>query len=144
MVRAMRNIAALSLTLSLLLLPACKRNYNVETNAPATAGKAHIVLDRDKAGNGKIDLEFDHLAAPSDIDPSLSTYVVWVQVEGKDPYKLGLLDYKEKKRTGKLSATYSDDQFTLSMTVEADPATSAPTGAKVLELPVVAPPQKNK
>ena len=140
----MRKFAALTLTLALLALPACKRNYNVETSAPATAGKAHIVLDRDKAGNGKISLEFDHLAAPSDIDPSLSAYVVWVQIEGKEPHKLGILDYKEKKRTGKLSATYSDDQFILMMTVEQDPTASAPAGAKVLELPVVAPPQKNK
>ena len=140
----MRTFAALSLTLSLLLLPACKRNYNVETTAPATAGKAHITLDRDKTGNGTIALDFEYLAAPTDIDPSLSEYVVWIQIEGKEPHKLGILKYNEKKRSGKLSASYSDDQFIVSMTVEQDPAASAPAGAKVLEIPVVAPPQKNK
>lgn len=144
MVPPMRKFAALSLTLSLLLLPACKRKYDVETTAPATAGKAHIILDRDKVGNGTISLEFDHLAAPTDIDPSLSEYVVWIAVEGKDPYKLGIVKYNEKKRTGKLSASYSDDQFNVSMTVEQDPAASAPAGVKVLDIPVVAPPQKNK
>ena len=71
-------------------------------------------------------------------------YVVWIAVEGKDPYKLGIVNYNEKKRTGKLSASYSDDQFNVSMTVEQDPGASAPAGVKVLDIPVVAPPQKNK
>ena len=135
----MRTLSILLLSSALLFTAACKRNYSVETSAPATAGLAHITLDRDKTGNGTIDLEFEHLAAPKDIDPSLSTYIVWGQVEGKDPFKIGILDYKEKKRTAKLSATYSDDKFTLTVTVETDPSTSAPTGAKILDLPVVAP-----
>ena len=135
----MRNFAALALSATLLLLPACKRHYSLETEAPATAGQADITLERDKTGNGTIELAFEHLATPKSIDPSLSAYVVWGQVEGKDPFKIGIVEYKEKKRGGKLSATYSEDAFTLTVTVEADPATPAPVGVKVLELPVVAP-----
>jgi hypothetical protein len=89
----------------------------------------------DKTGNGTIDLSFEHLAAPKDIDSSLSTYVVWAQINGKDPFKLGVVDYDEDKRTGELSATYSAENFTLMMTVEQDPNVGAPTGVRVLEIP---------
>ena len=135
----MRTLPTLLLCSALVFAGACKRNYSLETSAPATAGLAKITLDRDKTGNGTIDLSFEHLAAPKDIDPSLSGYVVWGQVEGKDPFKIGILEYREKKRTGKLSASYSDDQFMIIVTVEQDPGTPGPTGAKILELPVVAP-----
>lgn len=135
----MRIPLQIALLSSLLLLPACKRHYEIETNAPATAGTADITLSRDKTGNGNISVSFEHLAAPKDIDPSLSAYVVWAQVEGKDPYKLGIVNYKEKKRSGDLSATYSESQFTLIVTVEKDPGVGAPVGAKIVELPVVAP-----
>lgn len=118
---------------------ACKRHYKLETSAPATAGLADITLERDKTGNGTINLQFEHLAAPKDIDASLSAYVVWGQIEGKDAFKLGIVEYKEKKRTGQLTSSYSDDQFTVIVTVEEDPAITAPVGVKVLEIPVVAP-----
>lgn len=135
----MRSSFVIALSTALLLLTGCPRKYQADTSPPAAAGKAEIVLDRDKTGNGTIDVSFEHLASPNSIDPSLSAYLVWAQVDGKDPYKLGIVDYKENKRTGKLSATYSEQQFKLFVTVEQDPNTSAPVGAKVLELPVVAP-----
>jgi len=65
--------------------------------------------------------------------------VAWIQSAGKDPYKLGVLEYNEKRRSAKLSATYSDDAFTLIITVEADPGVSAPLGARVLDVKVRAP-----
>ncbi len=135
----MRSSLSLALCSLLLVLPACKRTYKLETSAPAAAGLAKIVVDRDKTGNGSIDLSFDHLAAPGDIDPEFQAYVVWAQVEGSDAYKLGILEYKEKKRSGSLSATYSANEFTVIMTLEKDPATDVPLGTQVLQQPVVAP-----
>jgi hypothetical protein len=127
------------LMLALALLPACKKKYDFETKTPATGGVAEVVLEMDDTGNGEITLEFEFLAPPAEIDGTLKAYVVWTQVAGKDPTKLGVVEYKEKKRSGSLTATYSAKQFKLIVTVEADPSVTAPVGARVLEADVVAP-----
>ena len=137
----MRTFIAFTLASVLLLLPACKRQYQVKTSDPANAGLAEITLDRDKTGNGTIDLGVEHLTAPQDIDASLTSYVVWAQIAGSDPFKLGILDYDADKRSGQLSATYSAQEFTLMMTAEQDPNVATPLGTNVLQLVVVAPPE---
>lgn len=135
--RASYLLAAL---LAMPVLSGCnKQKYDVETTSPANAGQAQIVLSVDKTGNGKVTLALEHLAPPKRIDSSLKVYVVWGTADGKDPYKIGILDYNEKKRSGSLDATFSDDRLTLMVTLEEDPKVSAPTGTRVLEQVVVAP-----
>lgn len=130
----------LILSLALAVVPACKKTtYQFETSAPATAGLAEIVMTVDKTGNGEITFEFEHLAPPKNIDSSLAAYVVWMQIEGKDPAKLGVLEFKDKKRFGSLSATYSAQQMKIIVTVETNPSASAPIGARILEVDVTAP-----
>lgn len=116
-----------------------KQKYDVETTSPANAGQAQIVLSVDKTGNGKISLAFEHLAAPERIDPKLKAYVVWGTADGKDPYKIGILDYSAKKRTGSLDATFADDRLTIMVTLEENANVAAPVGVRVLEQVVVAP-----
>ena len=126
--------------LALPLLGACKKeHYEYETRSPANAGMVEIDMKVDKTGNGDITLSFEHLAPPEHIDSSLRSYVVWVESGGKDPYKLGVLEYKAKKRSGSLSATYSDDQMKIIVTVEKDPKVDAPVGTRVLEADVIGP-----
>lgn len=123
-----------------LSLTACKKQrYDFDTKAPAHAGQVEVLLKVDKTGNGEIELNFEHLAPPERIDGSLQAYVVWIQSAGKDPHKLGVLKYKAKKRTGSLSATFSDDKMKLIVTLEKNPQVDMPTGTRVLEADVVAP-----
>ena len=137
----MRKLAPLVPCLALLLLaPGCnKAKYNFDTNAPAHAGIADVVLKVDKTGNGALELNFEHLAPPERIDGALKAYVAWVQPEGKEPYKLGIIKYKAKKRAGSLTATFSDDKFKLLVTLEKDQSVDTPTGTKVLAADLVAP-----
>ncbi|PRQ06194.1 hypothetical protein ENSA7_41120 [Enhygromyxa salina] len=131
------------LTAAFMLAPAIggcsQQKYDVDTRPPATAGHAEIVLTADKTGNGQLSMELEHLPPPQQIDPSLQYYVVWATADGRDPYKLGVLDYDAKDRTGKLDATFSDDRLTLIVTLEKDATVSAPLGARVLEQVVIAP-----
>ncbi len=132
--------ALLTLSLALAFTVGCKKQtYDFDTKAPAHAGQAELVLKVDKTGNGEISITLEHLAPPQRIDASLNTYVVWIQSAGKDPHKLGILDYKEKKRVGTLNATYSEDQMKIIVTLEKDSSTDVPTGARVLEQDVIAP-----
>jgi len=140
MVRAMKLPMLAPLALVLALVPACKKaSYDFETNSPATAGMAEIVMKVDKTGNGAMSLKFEHLAPPKKVDSSLSAYVVWMQVDGKDPAKLGVLEYNAKKRSGSLDATYSAGQMKIIVTLEQDPSTTAPIGARVLDVDVSGP-----
>lgn len=130
------------LAATLLTLPVIgcnKQTYDVETNSPASAGQGKIVLSLDKTGNGKIGMTFEHLAPPQRIDDTLKAYVVWGTADGKDPYKLGILDYNPKKRTGSLDATFADDRMTIIVTLQENPNVAAPTGVRVLEQVIVAP-----
>ncbi|KIG11758.1 hypothetical protein DB30_02553 [Enhygromyxa salina] len=116
-----------------------KQKYDVETTSPANAGQVQIVLSLDKTGNGKITFAFEHLPPPQRVDDSLKAYVVWGTADGKDPYKIGVLNYNAKKRSGTLEATFADDRLTVLVTLEEDPSVPAPVGARVLEQVVVAP-----
>ncbi|PRQ05977.1 hypothetical protein [Enhygromyxa salina] len=133
------------LTATLLILPivavsGCKKQkYDVETTSPANAGQAQLVLSLDKTGNGKISFNFEHMPPPSRVDASLKAYVVWGTADGKDPFKIGILDYNAKKRSGSLEATFADDRMTILVTMEEDASVNAPIGTRVLEQVVVAP-----
>ncbi|PRP90737.1 hypothetical protein ENSA5_61710 [Enhygromyxa salina] len=134
-------VCALLTLLTLLPLGACsnKRTYEFETSPPANAGEVELALWVDKTGNGRIKLEFEHLAPPSRIDPSLQSYVVWATSDGRDPYKLGIVVYDAKKRTGSLDATFSNDWLKVIVTLEKDGLVATPTGTRVLEQVIVAP-----
>ena len=131
------------LTPALLLLPllgGCKRQkYEVKTRSPAHAGQAEIVVRADATGNGKIDLEFSHLAPPKRVDSSFASYVVWMASNGGTPYKLGVLEYNAKRRTGSLDATFSEDRMRIIVTLERDSAVGLPTGPRVLDMALVVP-----
>ncbi len=132
--------SVLLLALVVASVPACKTSkYDFETNSPASAGMAEIVMTIDKTGNGEMKLMFEHLAPPKKIDSSLSAYVVWMQVEGQDPAKLGVVEYTAKKRSGSLTATYSAKKVKIIVTIESDPAVTAPVGARILDVDVTAP-----
>lgn len=132
--------ALFTLALAFATVGCKKQTYDFDTRSPAHAGQAEVVLTVDKkTGNGKIEFSFEHLAPPERIDKSLRAYVAWAQSDGKDPYKLGVIDYKEKKRSGTLEATFSDDQMKIIVTIEKDPSVDAPVGTRVIESDVVAP-----
>lgn len=129
------------LVLSLALLPACTKQtkYQFETTPPASAGTAEIRMTAVEAGNGQVTLQFEHLAPPKKIDPSLTAYVIWTQIGGNNPTKLGVLDYDIKKRSGKLTATYVGTRIKIIVTLEKDPSTPAPTGPRILDVDLAAP-----
>ncbi|EDM75556.1 hypothetical protein PPSIR1_13645 [Plesiocystis pacifica SIR-1] len=137
----MRALLPIATSLVLLAAAGCnKQSYKFDTKSPAHAGQGEVVLKVDKkTGNGTIELTVEHLAPPERIDGSMRAYVVWVASAGKDPHKLGVLEYKAKKRAGSLSATFSDDEMQIIVTLEKDPSVDTPTGVRVVEQDVIAP-----
>nr|MCH9683983.1 hypothetical protein [Deltaproteobacteria bacterium] len=74
----------------------------------------------------------DHLAPPARIDASLRQYVVWISVPGHGVTKAGVLDYNERRRRGKLTATTPHAKFEVLITMESDPTVAQPSQRLVL------------
>ena len=52
-------------------------------SVPAATGTVKVQRDKDN-GNIKVDIKVDHLARPSSLTPSASTYLVWIRPNGGD------------------------------------------------------------
>ncbi|TPV94710.1 MAG: hypothetical protein B7733_13755 [Myxococcales bacterium FL481] len=109
-----------------------------DTSAPAYAGEADIRYSRDKTGNGTIKLTIDHLAAPERIGSNYTAYVAWLEVEGREPAKLGVLEYDPKKRRGELTVSAAHKKLRLLVTLEESRDVVAPAGVRILAESVTA------
>lgn len=116
----------------------CASRYRLGTEPPTYAGLARIKVDVNKTGNREVDLRIDHLAPPAKIDPASRAYVVWVSVPGRGISKLGVLDYDEKRRKGRLEATTPHPKFELIVSLEQDRGVSTPGTTVVLRKIVAA------
>ncbi len=129
----MRRTPALLLScLFALALPGCASRYKMDAEAPTYAAKAKIKVKVNKTDNRELKVTVDHLAPPARIDASLRQYVVWIAVPGHGVTKAGVLDYNEKRRRGKLTATTPHAKFEVMVTIESDPMVSQPSSRLVL------------
>jgi hypothetical protein len=126
----LRLLAGLALTAA--TLAGCASRYELATEAPNYAGVADIEVRVNKTELREMTLQIDHLAPPRRIDPTLSTYIVWIAVPGHATAKLGKLEYDEKDRAGSLVATSAYPKFEVLVTLESDPSTSTPSSRVVL------------
>lgn len=115
-----------------LTLPACASRYTVDTEAPAYAAQAKIKVKVNKTDNREVEIRVDHLAPPARIDAGLRSYVVWIAVPGHGVTKAGVLDYNEKQRRGKLTATTPHPKFEVFISLESNPRAAQPSEQLVL------------
>lgn len=130
----MRRSPALVLLSCLLAAPlaGCASRYKVDAEAPTFAAQAKIKIKLNKTDNRDLSVVVDHLAPPSRIDPSLRSYVVWIAVPGHGVTKAGSLDYNERRRRGKLSATTPHPKFEVIISLESDMSAAAPSDRVIL------------
>ena len=125
---------------AMLLLPcllalttvACASRYRLDTDAPAYAAQARLVVKVNKTGNRELDVQVEHLAPPARIDAGLRAYVVWIAVPGHGITKAGVLDYDPKRRRGRLTATTPHPKFEVLVSLESNPSTAQPSDQLVL------------
>lgn len=96
---------------------------------PAATGDVHT--DNDPNGNTGVHVTVDHLARPHDLQPSYSSYVVWVQPQNQPPVNVGELHVDDHLQ-GKLDTTTPYKKFDVFVTAENDPRAAIPSGPQVM------------
>jgi hypothetical protein len=98
---------------------------------PAATGVVKVSSSDDE--NKKLDISVQHLPRPAELDPSLTTYVVWIDPgQGHDPIPVGQLQI-DKDREAKEAFTTPFSQFDLMVTAERNATPAKPSDNVVLE-----------
>ena len=99
----------------------------------APAAIAHLSYQRDQNRNTQVDLRVDHLAPPPKIDPSLTTYVVWVApIFGGQYEPRGALQV-DQNRSGAIRFITPLDRFKVVVTAENNPMVHQPGPRVVMQ-----------
>lgn len=88
-----------------VLLSSCsqKFNFNKSSVVPSAEGKVTVKTDNNK--NYNIKLKVEHLAEPSRLTPSHSTYVVWMKTRENGTRNIGHLNVSSGMLSSKLKAS---------------------------------------
>jgi hypothetical protein len=105
--------------------------YSLAPQPSSRAAVGQVQVKEDKNANNKVTVTVDHMPVPQNIDPALSTYVVWAQPTGRPPQPLGSLNVGSERR-GKLDAVTPFDVFDVIVTAEASAAPTAPSDHVIL------------
>ena len=130
-------VAGVACGLMILALPqmAAAKKFPLTAHESVPAARGQVDVGRDKNGNTKVEVEVEHLAAPDNLTPPRSVYVVWFQERGSEPLSQGAL-----KPNKKLKATFkgvtSMKSFDVLVTAESDASAKAPSGTEVLRASV--------
>lgn len=131
------NACIISLAIGLLAMPtiAAAKKYPFTADKSVPAARGQVDVGRDKNGNTKVEIEVEHLAAPENLTPSRTGYVVWFQERGAEPSNQGAL-----KPNKDLKATFKSitplKSFDVFVTAESDPNAKAPSGLEVMRASV--------
>ena len=87
-----RCIASLAIGLLALTSVASAKKYPLTADKSVPAARGQVDVGRDKNGNTKVEIEVEHLAAPENLTPPRSAYVVWFQERGSEPLNQGSLN----------------------------------------------------
>jgi len=102
--------------------------------AAGTDGTATVEVI--EGGSHMVTVELMHLPPPARLGDGLTTYVVWLQEEGGQPQKAGVLAYDEDERSGTMRATTPNSGITLIVTAETDRDAASPSDIVVARRPL--------
>ncbi len=100
-------------------------------NTPAATGIVKIGETDDM--NKELNIKVQHLPRPAELDPSLTTYMVWIDAgKGRDPIPVGQLQInKDREASAKFATPFST--FDLMVTAEPSATPSEPSNFVVLQ-----------
>jgi len=113
--KILRGLAVVALSVG---IAACATTVPLESSSrtPAAAGK--VKVSRDSQGNSKLVIDVKYLPKPNDLDPSLTTFVVWaVADQGARVRNLGRLSI-DSDRSGSVTVVSPLSSFRIIVTAE--------------------------
>ena len=88
-----KRIFSIALIFLLVLsLASCARKISFQTSSVVPAAEGSVKVKKDKNNNYSIDLNVIRLADPKRLEPSKSTYVVWIETEENGSKNIGSLN----------------------------------------------------
>jgi len=128
----MKNPLLLAALILGLGLTACATTVPLEagTRTPAASGK--VKVSKDSQGNSRLNVDVKYLPMPKDLEPSLTTFVVWaVADQGARVRNLGALNINGD-RSGSVSLVSPLANFRVIVTAETAGTVEAPSDYVVL------------
>jgi hypothetical protein len=130
-----RCIVLMAIAFMAVTSVATAKKYPLTADKSVPAARGQVDVGRDKNGNTKVEIEIEHLAAPENLTPPKTAYVVWFQERGSEPLNQGTL-----KPNKSLKATFKSitplKSFDVFVSAESDPNTKSPSGSEVLRASV--------
>jgi hypothetical protein len=93
----------------------------------------HITRSIDDNNNLVLNVKLEHLPPPSDLDPALRTYVVWVRPISGGPYQNVGQMIINSDREGELTTTTAHSEVDVIVTAEASATPPEPSRFTVLQ-----------
>lgn len=122
-----------SILIGVLILTgiASAKKYPLTADKSVPAARGQVDVGHDKNGNTKVEITVEHLAAPENLTPPRTAYVVWIQERGAEPRNQGSL-----RPNKNLKATFKSvtplKSFDVFVSAESDLNAKAPSGTEVL------------
>jgi hypothetical protein len=130
-----RCIVSMAVGFIALTSVATAKKYPLTADASVPAARGTVDVGRDKNGNTKVEIQVEHLAAPENLTPPRTAYVVWFQERGSEPLNQGVL-----KPNKSLKATFKSitplKSFEVLVSAESDPNAKSPSGMNVMRASV--------
>ena len=123
------------LGISILTGVATAKKYPLTADKSVPAARGQVDVGNDKNGNTKVEIEVEHLAAPENLTPARTAYVVWFQERGAEPVNQGSLR-PGKNLKAKFKSVTPLKSFDVLVSAEADPTAKSPSGPEVLRASV--------
>lgn len=115
------------------------RKANFLTSSVVPAAKGKVKVKKDKNDNYDIRVDIEHLAQPSQLQPSKQTYVVWMETAQNQTKNIGQISSSSGFLSGKLKSSFqSVSSFKpekIFITAEDDGNVQYPGNVRVLTTP---------
>lgn len=109
-----------------------KAEYRMTGGPAVPAATGMVTVRSESAGNQRVEIAVEHLAAPGRAFSGMSTYVVWlVPANGAGPQNMGALTTGEDLR-GRLQIQTPYKSFDIFVSAEAAPNVATPSENQVL------------
>ena len=114
---------------------ATAKKFPLTADSSVPAARGQVDVGRDKNGNTRVEIKVEHLAAPENLTPPRTAYVVWFQERGSEPLNQGALR-PDKNLKASFKSITPMKSFDVIITAEADANIKSPSGSEVLRASV--------
>lgn len=102
-----RNIyLMITAAIMLFFLNSCSRKVSFQTSSVVPAAQGSVKVTKDKNENYKIKISLVNLAEPTRLQPSKSTYVVWMETADNRTKNIGQINSSAGSLSSKLKADF--------------------------------------